>query len=280
LATILNVFAGYVIEYQTWMMVYIYAGIILICGSVALAVALHLSPLKEIAIDADNAGRHSREMEEVQLDPMNIDKIKALVTDFNSTLICFVSFIMTFRNRTISIVTGSLWMEDTYGLSSSGTGWSTLSAIVGESLALAFAHWFSHLWDIQILAGGTLLNQLCVGALLLILSGIFGNYLTLPGALVLEAMLTFGVELFYVVQQTNIMFFAPKGLRTSLLLLERGSQECGTIIAILITATIWDELYSNGILAFSVVWILATGLQSLILYLYERERTWEKPVLE
>merc|ERR1712241_605904 len=198
----------------------------------------------------------------------------------NSTLICFVSFIMTFRNRTISIVTGSLWMEETYGLTSSGTGWSTLSAIVGESLALAFMHYFSGWWDLNILCGGTLGCQLFVGGTIFILAAIYGNYLTIEGALVLEASLTFGVELFYVVQQTNIVLYAPRGLKTSLLLLERGFKECGTIIAVLITATIWDDLNANGILAFSVVWICATGLESLILYLYERERTWEKPVLE
>ena len=141
-------------------------------------------------------------------------------------------------------------------------------------------HWAAQRYYLKYLAGGTLINMLAVGTLLFILSAIYGNNLTLGGALTLEAALTFGVELFYVVQQSNIIFYAPHGLRTSLLLMERGSQECGTIVAILATAVIWDELYSNGILVFSLVWIAGTLLMSFILYLYERERRWKAPELE
>lgn len=107
-------------EFASWIFSFEYTGIVLTLGSISLAIFLYYFPLKEVEIDADDASReHDREVQSAESetvqrdfsDPLNAEKIRALVTDFNSMLICFVSFQMTLRNRTIIIVTGLLYTK-------------------------------------------------------------------------------------------------------------------------------------------------------------------------
>ena len=58
LATILNVMAGYVITYETWDMVFLYTGVLMLIGAGALKLMFIYHPLQSVAIAAD------REVEE------------------------------------------------------------------------------------------------------------------------------------------------------------------------------------------------------------------------
>merc|ERR1711972_853556 len=136
----------------------------------------------------------------------------------------------------------------------------------------------SHIYALWVYAVSGLSMQLVTGTLLLVLSGIFGNDVGLEVALLFCTLLTFGVQSLYVVQQSNIIHYAPEGHRTSLLLLERAFQETGTIIAILTTAFVWDSVAYEGICVFSAVWIAATALESFVILLYKTDPTGKTPL--
>ena len=101
--------------------------------------------------------------------------LKMLMTDLNSLLILGVSFFMSFRSKTIYVVTSSIWMEETFDLNASYVGWSTMSVIIGECLALGVMTTLSHKLQLWQCAGGALLHQLFVGALVFVLSAVYGN---------------------------------------------------------------------------------------------------------
>merc|ERR1711902_458265 len=128
--------------------------------------------------------------------------------------------------------------------------------------------------ELWVSAVGTLSHQLVFGAVLFVLAAVYGNDVTLAAALVLICLLAMGHESFYVVQQSNAIHYAPlPRLKLLLLLGERMAQESASIIALVITLSLWNGLGGNAILIFSVIWIAATFVESLILLIYGTEPT-------
>ena len=92
--------------------------------------------------------------------------------------------------------------------------------------------------------------------------------------MILMGLLTMGHESFYVVQQSNAIHYAPlPRLKFLLLLGERTAQESASIIASIITVSLWVYWGNNAILAFSITWIATTFIESWILLLYISEPT-------
>ena len=83
---------------------------------------------------------------------------------------------MTFRSRTIYIVTSSLWMERIFGLSASETGWTTIAIVIGEVIGLLSLQIFGHRIKLYKSAIICLFNQLFIGGLpLFLLSYFYGR---------------------------------------------------------------------------------------------------------
>jgi len=186
-------------------------------------------------------------------------------------VIIATSFVMTYRSRSLYIITASYWMEDTYGLTASEVGLSTLSTVVGEVIGLSVMGAISHKIALQMSAVGTLTHQLVCSSLLFIFSAIYGNNLTLAGALVFIVFLTMGHESFYVVQQSNAIKYAPANLKFLLLLAERMAQEFGSVLALVISVMIWDETGSNSLFVYSLIWLGGVLLESFVLLIYKEE---------
>eukprot|EP01083_Nonionella_stella_P120784 362252_1 len=277
LSTVLNVVAGYLIL-SSWMWVFVFSGIALIGVALFAVTMFHCFPLEVIptpltlstVIQTEDARSEWQEMDRQ-------NGLRVLFTDMNSLLIIFVSFFMTLRSRTIYIVTSSLWMEDTYGLSSAMLGWCTVSVVLGEVIGLGIMTAVSHKVPLWVSAVGTLTHQLVFGVLLLILALVYGNDMALSVALILIMALTMGHESFYVVQQTNAIFYAPlPRLQFLLLLAERMAQECGSIIALVGTVWVWQQMDTYSIVFFSLIWIVTTSIESVILFIYRTEPTISK----
>eukprot|EP01083_Nonionella_stella_P090717 253454_1 len=262
LSTILNIGAGYLIE-VSWMYVFVLSGIALICASLFAKLVFHCNGLIE-----PRAVQSTSETDDIQ------NGLHILFTDYNSLLIIFASFFMSLRAKSIYITTSSLWMETTYGLTPSMVGWTTLTVVIGEIFALFIMSGFSYKCELWISAVGSLSHQLFGGGLLFILAVVYGNHIPFVVALIMTGLLTMGHELFYVVQQSNAIQYAPlPRLKLLLLLSERMAQECAAFIAIMATEPIWDSLGDNSILVLSIIWIGCTSLQSLVLLIYRSEPT-------
>ena len=269
LSTALNIAAGYLIEFASWSYVFVCTGCALALTSVGAFVVFRFCPLRRTA---DDAADDEDRVEEREVD--EAEGLRLILTDLKSVLILFVSFFMTFRSRTMYIVTASLWMEETFALSSSLVGWSTLSVVLGEVVGLALMSRLTRRLELWVSAAGTLSHQLVVGAVLFVLAALYGNDITLTAALALTCLLAMGHESFYVVQQANAIHYAPlPRLKLLLLLGERMAQESASIGALLVTAYVWHSYGDDALLVFSVMWIAGTLLESCILFIYRSEPT-------
>ena len=128
LSTAINIVAGYIITRASWSIVFVVTGIGLLSISVFAKVMFTYFPLlavptpveedivinEEESTEFDNDFDAERENIIVEDQPSGL---RAIFSDFNCLIIIAVSFFMTFRSRTIYIVTSSLWMEETFGLS-------------------------------------------------------------------------------------------------------------------------------------------------------------------
>eukprot|EP00484_Ammonia_sp_Unknown_P030064 CAMPEP_0197025546 /NCGR_PEP_ID=MMETSP1384-20130603/5840_1 /TAXON_ID=29189 /ORGANISM="Ammonia sp." /LENGTH=499 /DNA_ID=CAMNT_0042454085 /DNA_START=29 /DNA_END=1528 /DNA_ORIENTATION=- len=288
LSTAINILAGYLILDASWMSVFFYSGVLLIVTGLFASFFFKCCPLAPPDLAAPDRGGRQRvpsavinasEPEEVEMEmddeeDDNRSGLRVLFTDGNSLLIIFVSFFMTFRSRSIYIVTSSLWMEGTFSLDASMVGWTTLSVIIGEVLGLMVMSTVSHKFELWKSAAGTLVHQLVFGALLFVLAAIYGNDISLAAALILTGLLTMGHESFYVVQQSNAIHYAPlPRLKFLLLLGERMAQESASIVALFLTVSLWYLWAENAVLLWSIVWIAGTFMESFILFIYRSEPT-------
>ena len=124
--------------------------------------------------------------------------------------------------------------------------------------------------QLRMLAIGTLSHSLIISAALVVASAIYGNDISLVAALILTCFLFMGNDAFYIVQQTNVVEFAPlPRLKFKLLLCERMGADCATIVALLFTVTTWDAFGDDAILVFSVLWIASNLMMYLILWIYK-----------
>eukprot|EP00485_Elphidium_margaritaceum_P003342 CAMPEP_0202694782 /NCGR_PEP_ID=MMETSP1385-20130828/8548_1 /ASSEMBLY_ACC=CAM_ASM_000861 /TAXON_ID=933848 /ORGANISM="Elphidium margaritaceum" /LENGTH=468 /DNA_ID=CAMNT_0049350685 /DNA_START=35 /DNA_END=1441 /DNA_ORIENTATION=+ len=275
LSTVINIAAGYMIT-DSWMLVFVWSGVVLVAIAAASKLMFKCYPLRLQAIAVHTEGE-TLDVEPAD-DQENFNGLRVLLSDTNSLLIIAVSFLMSFRSSTLYIVTISLWMEDTFGLSADLVGWSTLTIIIGEVLALIAVRSMSQTFTLKSIAGLALSHQLAFGIILLVLATIFGNDISLIAALLFTAMLTMGHQSFYVVQQSNAIHYAPSPRLAFLLLLaERSSQEAASIIALVITVGVWIAFADNAILVFSALWIGCSMCMTVILFIYRSEPTVKSP---
>ena len=179
LSTAINIIAGYIILSLGWMEVFVFSGVALIFISIGSKLIFKFFPLAQSDEDDEDSEDELIVNTESYIVEDQKNNLMILFTDLNSLLIIFVSFFMSLRSRTIYIVTSSLWMEDTFSLNSALVGWSTMSVIIGEVAGLAIMSTLSHKWKLWQSAAGALTLQLVVGALLFILSAVYGNNITL-----------------------------------------------------------------------------------------------------
>merc|ERR550525_664000 len=162
-------------------------------------------------------------------------------------------------------------MQDTFGLNESQLGLTTLSTVVGEVIGLSVMTAVAHRGALWFSAIGTLTHQFIVSAGLFAMSVIYGNNITLYGALIFITFLTMGHESFYVVQQSNAIKYVPTDLAFMLLLAERMAQEIGSVVALVISAMIWNRMDANALLVFSVIWLGSVLLECIVLFIYPEE---------
>jgi len=270
LANTLNVGSGYLMEAKSWEYVFLATGLALIAVAIISMVVFRrfsLSSDPDVDAEADQDAHDQQEMVPVP----SAEALTTILSDWRSAIIILTSFVMTFRNRTIYIITASVWMTRTYDLSASEVGLTTLSTVLGELLGLSFMSVVSHRAALWISAVGTLTHQLTVGAVLFIIAAIYGNNVTLAGAMLFVVFITMGHESFYVVQQSNIIKYAPSDLRFMLLLTGRVAQEAGSILALVVAVMIWDKTGSNALLIFSVIWLCGVLLESFVLFIYKTD---------
>eukprot|EP01084_Bolivina_argentea_P037447 69272_1 len=276
LSITLNIMAGYIIDDIKWIYVFIISGTLLIVCGVVLYILFNVVFVQEeqqqqnVQETTDNNSQYVDNHDHV----VNNRSLSIILTDKNSLLIIFSSFAMTFRERTRYIVTSSLWMEDIFNLSATAVGWETLSVIFAQISAITIVLLVTHKYALWKSAITPLSLQLFFGILLFLLSLIYGNsigpYYDLSMLFALMIIFAFAMthQAFYIVQNTNAIKYAPKGLSFLLLLSERMSQETSSLIAVLITSTIWQNAFQHAIIVWSIIWIIATLVQSQVLLLY------------
>ena len=216
--------------------------------------------------DLDSENRNFVEHQDAQ------SGLRIIFTDFDSLLMLLIAFSMSFRSRTFYIMTGSLWMYDTFHLIAAHLGLITIAVVFGVICGLSSIGYISQKIDLWITAVGTLSYQLLIGTLLFVLSAIYGNNISLFAAVFFIFAITSGDETAYVVAQTNAVRYAPLSrLKYTLLLGQLMTQEIAAILALLITVPVWRQFGDDSLLAFATIWIGCTFINSLMLLLYRRE---------
>ena len=145
LSTCLNIVAGYLIDYVSWIWVFILFGILLMVATFYVSMFV-LNDLQ--ATDADASRPELRPLQATNTNAVasgNLDVDTSdyadttlvrrytaldLVYNWRALMILFVSFWMSFRSRSIYIVISSFWMEDVFGLSASVVGWTNVIIVV------------------------------------------------------------------------------------------------------------------------------------------------------
>jgi len=285
----LNIFAGYLITDNLWTMVFVYSGIGLIFSAFMSKLIFRCFPLRDI--HREDAAIDSRELRADQLevrrygDLNEFDRrlmerqgdgaqsgLRAIFTDFNSVIIIMVSFFVTIRLCTMLIVFSSLWMEAVFEMAASSVGWTTLSCAGGEIVGLLMVRALSHRFELWVSAAGVLGHQWLFGAVLFVLAAIWGNDIPLPAALALIGLLWMGNATFRVIQKSNAIHYAPSPrLKFNLLLAQRMSEECASIVAIAVTMKLWKTLGISSILIWSIIWLGTTFMECFILFIYKDE---------
>lgn len=261
----LNVVFGFVIDGMSWEYVFLLTGIALI---VVAALAMLMFWCFSLNAGPESAQHAEQTAQRSEPTMSSGDQLRILFTDWKSVIIILTSFAMTFRSRSIYIVTASVWMEDTYSLGAVRVGLSTLYTVLGEVIGLALMSALAHRLQLGFSALSTLSGQLVVSSLLIVFSAIYGNNITLGGAFLFICLLTMTHEAFYVVQQSNAIKYAPANLKFLLLLGERMAQETGSILAIFTSVLLWDESGSHALLVFSVIWLGGVFLECFVLVIY------------
>ena len=282
MSTLLNVAAGYFIEYASWIFVFIIFGGLLIVSTLFVVFCIiddldnNMNDNNTDANDDANDVNDDDEYKDVDQVPIELESrmeytVRDILTDWRSVIILFVSFWMTFRSRSIYIIISSLWMENVFDLSASTVGWTNVSIIIGEALAPVFGNHYLKRLPLKRSAIETLLSQLftTVG-LMLILSSIFGNNCgSIVIVLIILVLLTFTHQSFYIVQQSNAIEFAKNQQYALMLLLgERMCQETGSIVSLLVTSRLWYYDFENSVMIFSIVWSVSTVIMFGIVCIY------------
>merc|ERR1712228_37903 len=238
-------------------------GFLLLCTAIASKLLFEYQPI--------DIGIQSAENEKSEM----CEGLYVILSDWRCIIMIFVSCLMTFRSRTIYIVTTSLWMERLYDLSASQTGWTTLAIVFGEVIGLMAVQLFAHRYELWMSCLTCLLIQLFAGSLpLMLLTHFYGNVIDgyLWIAIVMIVLLAMGHESFYCLQQTNALRFAPlPRYKTLLLLIERMAQEIGAIFGLWLTAKLWMEYEYDFVFLFAVIWTAVTMMEFVILFIYKTD---------
>ena len=272
MSTLLNIIAGYFIEYASWIYVFFVFGIMLTVSTI-LIVNFVINDLGDDILHASRGISSSTASVLSKTDVVSTNEytVKDILTDWRSVVILFVSFWMTFRSRSMYVVVSSLWMEDVFNLSASGVGWTNIAIIAGEILApLVGARYLSRM-ELKKSAFLTLSSQMGVTCgLMLVLSLVFGNDCgSIVIVLIIIVLLTFTHQAFYIVQQSNAIEFAKSQEYSFMLLLgERMCQETGSIVSLLITSRLWYDDLNDSVMIFSIVWSFANVIMFTIMYIY------------
>ena len=196
LSTTLNIFAGYIFL-NSWMLVFVIPGFALIFLAIFAKVIFKCTPLHNMIYKMPFDEYDDGEDQQYKLSISDVEYIvgpdedegtpdiirrtglQILLTDKNSLIIIFVSFFMALRGWSLYIICGSLWMEDTFHLNAGMVGWSSLTLMVGEVIGLAAMSILSSEWKLRTSALATLTLQLVTGAVVFILTAIYGDDITL-----------------------------------------------------------------------------------------------------
>ena len=104
---------------------------------------------------------------------------------------------MALRGCSLYKICGSLWMEDTFHLNAGMVGWSSLTLMVGEVIGLAAMSLLSSEWKLRTSALATLTLQLVTGAVVFILTAIYGDDITLVCLFDIPNMIMFFIYCIY-----------------------------------------------------------------------------------